>query len=67
MAAAAILKENKLFIAEEIISYIDTNVADILYDKVQFGDDLFALVTGITYDIVFGTNFKNIYHSTGNS
>ena len=61
LAAAAILKENKLFIAEEIISYIDTNVADILYDKVQFGDDLFALVTGITYDIVFGTNFNARY------
>ena len=61
LSAAAILKENKLFITEEIISYIDNNVADILYDKTQFGDDLFAIVTGITYDVVFGTNFNARY------
>jgi hypothetical protein len=61
LATAAILKENKLFITEEVISYIDNNTADILYDKTQFGDDLFALITGITYDVVFGTNFNARY------
>ena len=61
LSSAAILKENKLFITEEIISYIDNNVADILYDKVQFGDDLFDLITGITYDIVLGTNYNARY------
>jgi hypothetical protein len=60
-ASAAILKENKKFITEEVISYIDNNKADILYDKVQFRDDLFDLVTGITYDMVFGTNFNARY------
>ena len=61
LATAAILKENKLFITEEVISYIDNNTADILYDKTQFGQDLFALITGITYDVVLGTNFNARY------
>ena len=62
LSSAAILKENKEFITEEVISYIDNNKADILYDKTQFRTDLYNIVTGITYDIVFGTNFNARYY-----
>ena len=59
-SAAAILKENKQFIQEEIISYINNNFQDLLYDKTQFRDDLTKLITGITYDVVLGTNFNQV-------
>jgi len=58
--AAAILNENKAFIQEEIINYINQNVNDILYDKDQFSADLENILNGITYDIVL----RSSYHST---
>jgi len=55
--AAAILHENKKFIQEEIIRYINNNVNDILYDKTQFGLDFEDIITGITYDIILRTTY----------
>jgi hypothetical protein len=59
-SAAAILLENKKFIQEEIVNFVNNNIDDILYDKTQFQADLENILTGITYDIVLGTT----YHST---
>ena len=61
-SAAAIIKENKAFIQEEIINYINNNFQDLLYDKTQFRDDLTAIITGITYDIVLGTNYNQVLY-----
>ena len=58
--SAAILNENKKFIQEEIINYINNNVNDILYDKDQFSADLEDILTSITYDIVLRTTYHSV-------
>ena len=58
--ASNILQENKKFIQEEIIAYINQNYQDLLYDKTQFASDLGELIDGITYDIVLGTNYNQV-------
>jgi hypothetical protein len=60
--AAAILRENKGFIVNETISYINNNSTDILYDHEKFGEDLEAIITGITYDMVLGSNYNQTYY-----
>ena len=59
-SAAAILKENRKFIQEEIVNYVNNNVNDILYDKVQFQSDLEDILTAITYDIVQQTTYNSV-------
>jgi len=61
-SAAAILKENRKFIQEEIIEYINQNKAELLYDHDQFETDLEDILLGVTYDIVLGTNFNAVYY-----
>lgn len=61
-SASAILKENKLFIQEEVINYINNNFQDLLYDKAQFRDDLESILTGVSYDVVLGTNFNAVLY-----
>jgi len=58
--AANILQENKKFIQEEIIEYINQNYQDLLYDKAQFTSDLGEIIDGVTYDIVLGTNYNQV-------
>jgi hypothetical protein len=59
-SAANILRENKAFIQNEVISYINNNYKDMLYDKNLFEDDLAAIINGVTYDLVLGTNFNAV-------
>ena len=59
-SAAASLKENKKFIQEEIISYINTNVDDLLYDKVAFQADMEEILSGLTYDFTLGTTYNQV-------
>ena len=56
--AAEIIKENKKFIQEETIAFIQNNTADIIYDHDIFRDDLENILNDIMYDIVFDTNFN---------
>jgi len=56
--AADILNENKQFIIREVISYINNNSVDILYDHDAFKNDLEAIISGITYDMVLGTTYN---------
>jgi len=58
--AANILQENKKFIQEETIAYINQNFQDLLYDKNQFASDLGEILDGVTYDIVLGTNYNQV-------
>jgi hypothetical protein len=59
-SSAAILKENRAFIQEEVINYINNNFKDLLYDKTQFREDLEGILTGVGYDIVLGTNYNAV-------
>lgn len=61
-SAAAILKENKQFIQEEVINYINNNFKDILYDKDQFRVDLADIISGVTYDMTLDTNFNAVLY-----
>jgi len=56
--AANIITENREFIQNEIIEYINQNTADLLYDKTEFGNDLIEILDGIAYDIVLDTTFN---------
>ena len=58
--AAAALRENKKFIQEEIISYINTNVDDLLYDKIAFQTDMEEIISGLTYDFTLGTTYNQV-------
>ena len=58
--ASNILQENKKFIQEEVIAYINQNFQDLLYDKIQFASDFGEILDGITYDIVLGTNYNQV-------
>ena len=59
-SAANILRENKAFIQNEVISYINNNYKEMLYDKATFNDNLATIINGITYDLVLGTNFNAV-------
>ena len=59
-AAAAILKENKEFIQKEVISYINNNVNDLLYDKQTFASDLEEILSGLTYDFSLATTYNQV-------
>ena len=59
-AAAAILKENKKFIQNEIINYINLNIDDLLYDKITFQSDLEEILSGLTYDFSLTTTFNQV-------
>jgi hypothetical protein len=58
--AANILQENKKFIQEEVIEYINQNYQDLLYDKSQFNTDLSTILDEVAYDIVLGTNYNQV-------
>lgn len=59
-SASNIIQENKKFIQEEVIEYINQNFQDLLYDKIQFASDLSEIIDGVTYDIVLGTNYNQV-------
>ena len=59
--AANIIAENREFIQEEIIQYINQNTAALLYDHTQFGDDLIEILTGIGYDIALDSTYNARY------
>ena len=56
--AANIITENREFIQNEVIEYINQNTQDLLYDKNQFGEDMLAILSGIGYDIVLDSTFN---------
>jgi hypothetical protein len=56
-----LLKENKSFIQAEIISYINTKyVNKFIYDIAAFREDIVSIVTGVTDDLVLGTNYNTV-------
>ena len=59
--AANIIAENRGFIQNEVIEYINQNTSDLLYDHTQFGDDLIKILTGIGYDIALDTTYNARY------
>ena len=60
--ASDILTENKKFIQEEVIAYIDQNYKDLIYDKDVFRTTFEEIMAGISFDVAFGTNYnQNLY------
>ena len=57
-SAANILRENREFIQNEVIEYINQNTQDLLYDKTQFGDDLISILSAVGYDIVLDSTYN---------
>ena len=56
--AANIIRENREFIQNEVIEYINQNTQDLLYDKTVFGDDIIRILSSISYDIVLDSTFN---------
>jgi hypothetical protein len=59
-AASAILRENKEFIQQEVLGYINSNVNDLLYDKSTFATDLEEILSGLTYDFSLATTYNQV-------
>ena len=55
--AANILQENRTFIRNEVVAYINNNYKDLLFDKSQYADDLEAIIEDLAYGMVLDTNW----------
>jgi hypothetical protein len=58
--AALSLQANKSFIAAEVAAYIEDNFQSFTYNKTTCARDVGLIVDAISYDLVFGSNFKSI-------
>ena len=58
--AKKLLRDNKPFIKEEAIAFIDANFVNYFpeFDQTLFGQDIDALIDAIAEDICFDTNYK---------
>ena len=58
--AALNLQANKAFIAAEVEAYIEDNFQSFVYNKTTCARDIGIIIDAISYDLVFGSNFKSI-------
>jgi len=58
--AVANLQNNKSFIAAEVAAYIEENFQSFTYNGATCARDVGLIVDAISYDLVFGSNFKSI-------
>jgi hypothetical protein len=58
--AVANLQANKSFIAAEVEAYIEANFQSFTYNGSTCARDVGLIVDAISYDLVFGSNFKSI-------
>ena len=59
--AKKLLRDNKPYIKEEAIAFIEANFVNFFpeFDQTDFGNDVVKLIDAVTDDIVFGTNYKS--------
>ena len=58
--AVSNLQVNKSFIAAEVAAYIEENFQSFTYNGSTCARDVGLIVDAISYDLVFGSNFKSI-------
>ena len=58
--AAKILRDNKQFIQQEVLYYIDSNAQDLIYNKATCQRDLGLILDAVRYDAALGTNYNAI-------
>lgn len=57
--AAQNIQINKSFISAEIRAYIEDNFQSFVYDAAVYAANIGSIVDAISYDLVFGSNFKS--------
>ena len=60
LTAANIVAENRKFIQREIIEFINTNYADLLFEDTDFTNQMDGILQGLTYDLTLGTNYNRV-------
>ncbi len=58
--ASFILLENREFIQEEVISYVNTALRGLQYNEEKCRRDTGLIITALAYDMAFGSNFASI-------
>ena len=58
--ASFILLQNRSFIQEEVISYVNTVLRGLEYDEVKCRRDTGLIINALIYDMIFGSNFASI-------
>jgi hypothetical protein len=58
--AALSIQANKSFVAAEVAAYIEANFQSFTYNKTTCARDIGLIIDAISYDLVFGSNFKSI-------
>jgi len=58
--ASSILLQNREFIQEEVIGFVNQELRGLQYDEVKCKRDTDLIITALAYDVVFGSNFNSI-------
>jgi len=58
--AKRLLEENRTFIQEQVIKFIDANFVDFEYDEEKCERDLNLIIDAVALDLVLGTNYKSV-------
>lgn len=58
--AKRLLEENRTFIQEQVIKYIEANFVNFTFDVAEFTNDFNLVIDAVAFDIALGSNYKSV-------